>query len=127
MNGQQRHAHVGRRVQVVDQRIRNVVKLQVQEDREAEPANVSHQGGPVGDERRVELEIPCADALSSRQEGSRPRLLAVTALTSLHDDDLAAVGVADGRAAQVSRLARLALQVPQVLEAPHFQRRQPRR
>lgn len=38
----------------------------------------------------------------------RPRLLAVTALTSLPDAELAAVGVVDGRAAQVLRLARLA-------------------
>lgn len=38
----------------------------------------------------------------------RPRLLAVTALTSLPDTELAAVGLTDGRAAQVVRLARLA-------------------
>ncbi|MBK8481101.1 MAG: orotidine-5'-phosphate decarboxylase [Proteobacteria bacterium] len=38
----------------------------------------------------------------------RPRLLAVTALTSLPDAELAAIGIEDGRAAQVVRLARLA-------------------
>lgn len=49
----------------------------------------------------------CADALS-KTTLPRPRLLAVTALTSLDDAALAAVGVAGGRQAQVSRLARLA-------------------
>ncbi|MBK6846463.1 MAG: orotidine-5'-phosphate decarboxylase [Proteobacteria bacterium] len=38
----------------------------------------------------------------------RPRLLAVTALTSLPDAELAEIGILDGRTAQVLRLARLA-------------------
>lgn len=40
---------------------------------------------------------------------ARPLLLAVTVLTSLDDDALAATGVADGTAGQVVRLARLAM------------------
>ncbi len=40
---------------------------------------------------------------------SRPLLLAVTVLTSLDDDALAATGVPDGAARQVVRLARLAV------------------
>ena len=39
----------------------------------------------------------------------RPRILAVTVLTSFNDSDLAVTGVAGGASAQVLRLARLAL------------------
>lgn len=39
---------------------------------------------------------------------ARTKLIAVTVLTSLDDDDLAAMGVGDGPAAQVTRLAGLA-------------------
>jgi orotidine-5'-phosphate decarboxylase len=39
---------------------------------------------------------------------ARPLIVAVTVLTSLDDDDLAAIGVPAGAAAQVARLARLA-------------------
>lgn len=49
----------------------------------------------------------CAEALS-KCPLPRPRLLAVTALTSLDDAALAAAGIDCGRQAQVSRLARLA-------------------
>ena len=50
----------------------------------------------------------CSEALASRPADARPRLLAVTALTSLSDHDLAATGVPGGRGPQVSRLAQLA-------------------
>lgn len=43
------------------------------------------------------------------QAGAATRLLAVTVLTSLDDATLAAIGVPDGAATQVLRLARLAL------------------
>lgn len=39
---------------------------------------------------------------------SRPWLIAVTVLTSMADEDLRAIGIADGAAAQVTRLAQLA-------------------
>ncbi len=52
--------------------------------------------------------------------GDRTRLLAVTALTSLSDDDLAAAGYAWGAAALVPRLARLAADagVPGIVCSP---------
>ncbi|MBO1325271.1 orotidine-5'-phosphate decarboxylase [Acetobacter sp. TBRC 12305] len=42
-------------------------------------------------------------------QGARPVLLAVTVLTSMDDQGLAAIGVADGTAAQVGRLGRIAV------------------
>ena len=45
---------------------------------------------------------------SAKESVPRPKLLGVTVLTSLKDDELRQVGFADGAAAQVLRLARLA-------------------
>lgn len=53
--------------------------------------------------------IAAARAAAEAGGGARPLLLAVTVLTSLDEVALAATGVADGVAAQVLRLARLAL------------------
>jgi len=53
----------------------------------------------------------CADAVreeAALRKCEAPKVLAVTALTSLSDEDLTAVGVGDGRDAQVPRLAELA-------------------
>ncbi|MGR8918063.1 MAG: orotidine-5'-phosphate decarboxylase [Gammaproteobacteria bacterium] len=61
--------------------------------------NVHASGG------RAMLEAAAA-ALAGHAE--RPRLIAVTVLTSLDDDQLVETGVTDGAAAQVTRLARLA-------------------
>ena len=50
-----------------------------------------------------------ADAASSTEiAGSRPRVLAVTVLTHLGDDDLGTLGIEGGSGNQVLRLARLA-------------------
>jgi orotidine-5'-phosphate decarboxylase len=48
-------------------------------------------------------------AVAAADVGHRPWLLAVTVLTSLDDDDLAATGIADPPGAQALRLARLAV------------------
>ncbi|MBW4092044.1 MAG: orotidine-5'-phosphate decarboxylase [Proteobacteria bacterium] len=53
--------------------------------------------------------IAAARAAAETGGAGRPLLLAVTVLTSLDDTALAATGVAGGAAAQVLRLARLAL------------------
>ena len=53
--------------------------------------------------------IAAARAAAEAAGPDRPLLLAVTVLTSLDDAALAAMGVADGAAAQVLRLARLAI------------------
>ncbi|MEC9345013.1 MAG: orotidine-5'-phosphate decarboxylase [Pseudomonadota bacterium] len=53
--------------------------------------------------------VAAAREAADRFGADRPRLLAVTVLTSLGDDDLVAMGVPNGAAAQVLRLARLAI------------------
>ena len=53
--------------------------------------------------------IAAARAEAEKAGADRPILLAVTVLTSMDDAALAATGVADGAAAQVRRLARMAI------------------
>lgn len=57
---------------------------------------------------------------AAAEAAGRTRILAVTALTSLSDDDLAAAGYASGAAALVPRLARLAADagVPGIVCSP---------
>ncbi|MDO8987364.1 MAG: orotidine-5'-phosphate decarboxylase [Coriobacteriia bacterium] len=59
---------------------------------------------------RAMMEAAVKGACESSQECGldTPDVIAVTVLTSIHDDDLAAIGVGGSSAAQVERLARLA-------------------
>jgi len=52
--------------------------------------------------------VEAAAETAAKESVPRPKLLGVTVLTSLKDDELRQVGFADGAAAQVLRLARLA-------------------
>lgn len=54
--------------------------------------------------------IAAAREAAETAGANRPMILAVTVLTSLSDADLSAAGVPDGAAAQVARLARLAVE-----------------
>jgi orotidine-5'-phosphate decarboxylase len=63
--------------------------------------NVHASGGP-------EMMRSAMAAAHAEVGSARPIMLAVTVLTSLADDDLAAMGVSDGAGAQVQRLAALA-------------------
>jgi len=65
--------------------------------------NVHASGGRAMMKAALTAAEEAADALGR----ARPLVIAVTVLTSLDDDDLAAVGQPDGAAAQVLRLARL--------------------
>ena len=59
---------------------------------------------------RAMMEAAVKGACESSQECGldTPDVIAVTVLTSIHDDDLAAIGVGGSSAAQVERLAKLA-------------------
>lgn len=66
--------------------------------------DVHASGGPA----MLSAACEALAGVARRERLRRPRLLAVTVLTSLDDADLARVGVPGGAAAQAARLARLA-------------------
>ena len=66
--------------------------------------NVHASGGVA----MMEATVAAVDRVCRTEKLRRPKILGVTVLTSLADDDLRRIGVADGVEAQVVRLAQLA-------------------